>query len=125
MNRCGDTCGWVSVIVAILAGVALGVLYSLGLVAIGIVFWAYLGIGALALLLAPVYVTDGNCGCPCRYLRRLLGSAVATIVAAVVGLIVAPIGGIVAVAVILGVATLFAVLVLGTVVCLANCLCER
>lgn len=124
---CGKcNCGYISVIVAILAGVALGVLYALGFVATGIIFWVYLVSGILALLLAPLYTAGGPCTgcCRCisRYLTLLLVSAIGTVAATVVGLIVAAVAPVVVVAIALGVATLFTVLLLGTLVCLTRCL---
>ncbi len=127
--NCGKcNCAYLAIIVAILAGVALGVLFALGFIATGIVFWAYLAVGALSLLLAPVYARitsrgDG-CSCYCRYRVIQLVAAIGAIITAAVGLIVAPVAGVVVVGIVVGVATLFVTLLLGTVVCLVNCLCE-
>ncbi len=119
-------CACVTVIVAILAGVLLGVLYALGFVSTGIIFWAYLGIGVATLLLGPVYATGTSCNGSCRCFKVVrkvyLAGAIGTIVTTVVGLIVAPIASVTVVAIVLGLATFFVVWLLGTVVCLTNCL---
>ncbi len=128
MNCCRYNCVYLSVIVAILAGIALGVLYALGFVATGVIFWAYVLTGILALLLLPVYLaaaSDGvECLCVCRYRGLVAGTSVAAIVTAIVGLIVAPVAPIVAVSVVLGVATFAVTFLLGTVVCLSGCYCR-
>lgn len=124
-----ENCACVALIVAILAGVALGILSALGFVTAGIIFWAYLALGALGILLAPIYSTDGtregNCRCGCRYRQLLLGAAVGTILSATVGLLVAAIAGVTVLSIIIGVATLFATFLLGIVICLTKCLCEN
>lgn len=124
MNCCRNSCVYTAVIVAILAGVALGVLYSLGFVATGILFWAYLGIGVLGLFALPVYGLGHN-RCYCQYRTALLTGAIGTVITAALGLILAAVAGTVVVAIVVGVATFFASLWLGVLVCLANCLCER
>ena len=124
MNCCRNQCGYGAAIIAILAGVALGVLYALGFVSTGIIFWAYLGIGVLGMLLAPLYAAVG-CRCFCGFRRLYLAAAIGTVITAVAGLIVAAVGGVVAIAVVLGIATFAVVLLLGTVVCVTECLCER
>ena len=128
MNCCRCNCGYLSVIVAILAGIALGVLYALGFVATGVIFWVYVLTGILALLLLPVYNAAAgggvSCLCVCRYSRLVAGAAVATIVTAVIGLIVAPIATLVAVSIVLGVATFAVTLLLGTLGCLSGCYCR-
>ena len=50
MNCCRLNCTLLAVLVGVLAGVLVGVLYAFGLVATGVIFWAYLGIGVLGLL---------------------------------------------------------------------------
>ncbi len=126
---CRCNCGYLALLIAIFAGVLAGVLYALGFIAVGVVFWVYLGIGVLGFLLTPLYAS-GACGAGCsgcfaRYRTQLLIAAIGTIVAAVVGLIAAPFVATALVAVILGVATLFAVLLPATLVCLTECLCDR
>ena len=127
MASCRCNCGYLALIVAILAGVVLGILYALGFVATGCIFWVYLLTGITALLLAPLYTVGTDCGisCQCRYRSLLLIVAIGTVAAAGVGLIVATVASIPIIAIVVGVATLFAVLLLGTLVCLTNCLCER
>ena len=124
MNCCRNSCVYPAVIIAILAGVALGVLYSLGFVATGILFWAYLGVGVLGLFALPVYAL-ANCRCYCQYRNALLTGAIGTLVTAAIGLIVAAVADTIVVAITVGVATFFVVLLLGILVCLANCICER
>ena len=123
-----ENCACVALIVAILAGVAVGILYALGFVPTGVTFWAYLALGALSVLLMPVYTADNtgerNCRCSCRYRRWLLGAAVGTILSAAVGLLVTGIAGVVVASILVGIATLFAAFLLGITICLTNCQCE-
>ena len=122
-------CPYIAAIVALVAGVVLGVLYALGFVVTGIIFWAYLGIGVAALLLGPVYATSVTCegSCQCFGANRnvFLASAIGTVVTALAGLIVAPIASVTVVGIVLGLATFFVVWLLGTIVCLMNCLTKN
>ena len=121
-----ENCACVALIVAILAGVAVGILYALGLVPTTVTLWAYLALGALSVLLTPIYAgEEGNCQCACRYRRWLLAAAVGTILTAAVGLLVIGTVGIVAASILVGIATVFAAFLLGITVCLTNCLCEN
>ncbi|MBE7034830.1 MAG: hypothetical protein E7402_01725 [Ruminococcaceae bacterium] len=128
---CGNgKCTCLGVIVSILAGVVLGVLYSLGFVTTGVIFWAYLAIGVAAIFLAPLYsrqATEGEtCNtCACKTNRLLTLASIGTIVTGAVGLIVSLVSGVTTISIVLGVATFFAVLVLAGLVCLTNCLCSR
>ncbi len=129
MNCCRYNCVYLSVIIAILAGIALGVLYALGFVATGVIFWVYLVAGVLALLLLPVY-SAGECGrteCTCtgNYRGLIVATAIGTIVAAVIGLITATIAPVVVVSIVLGVATFLVAFLLGVLVCLSNCYCRN
>ena len=126
---CRCNCGYTALLIAIFAGVLAGVLYALGFIAVGVVFWAYLGIGVLGLLLTPLYAT-GACGAGCsrcfaRYRTQILVAGIGTVVTAVGGLIAAPFVSTTLVAIILGVATLFTVLLPATLVCLTECLCDE
>lgn len=126
---CRCNCGYLALLIGIFAGVLAGVLYALGLIAVGVIFWVYLGIGVLGLLLTPLYAT-GACGAGCsgcfaRYRTQILAAAIGTILAAVVGLIAVPFVSVTVLAIILGVATLFAVLLPATLVCLTECLCDN
>ena len=124
-----ENCACVALIVAILAGVALGILFALGLVPSVAVLRAYLALGALSVLLTPIYAADdareGNYRCACRYRRWLLVAAVGTILSATVALLVTGIAGVVVAAILVGVATLFAAFLLGITICLTNCLCDN
>ena len=126
---CKSNCLCLAVIVAILAGVALGILYAMGLVATGIIVWVYLLTGIAGILLSPLYASAqscaGRCHCFARYRAALLAGAVGAIVAAALGLILAPVATVVTVAIVLGVATFFAVLLLIAIVCLTNCLTKE
>ncbi|MBR7122528.1 MAG: hypothetical protein IKC95_03665 [Oscillospiraceae bacterium] len=128
MSCCKYNCAYVTVIAAILAGVALGILYTLGYVSAGIVFWAYLAAGVLGILLAPIYATGISCGgrcCFARYRCLVLSGAIGTVVTGVIGLLAAPFAATTAVAIILGIVTFFLVLLLGSLVCLTNCLSDN
>ena len=126
-SRC--ECAYLSLIIAIIAGVVLGVLYALGVVATGIVFWVFLAIGILGVFLAPIYAASDTCingdGCFCSYRRIFFASAVGAIVTATAGLIVAALDSVVATAIVLGLATFFSVLLVASTICLARCLCNR
>ena len=126
MSCSRENCACVALIVAILVGVAVGILYALGFVPTTVTLWAYLALGALSVLLTPIYAgEEGNCRCACRYRRWLLGAAVGTILTAAVSLLVTGIAGVVVASILVGVATLFAAFLLGITVCLTNCLCEN
>lgn len=126
---CRNSCIYLSIIAGIVAGVVLGVLYSLGYVSSGIVFWVYLGIGALAALLAPLYTTRNSykCGetCFCYYKNLILVAAIGSIIAAAVGLIIAAVASTVAIAVVFGIASFFVVMLIASLICLADCLCAQ
>lgn len=120
-----ENCACVALIVAILAGVAVGILYALGFVPTTVTLWAYLALGGLGVLLTPIYAgQERNCRCACRYRRWLLGAAVGTIISAAIGLLVIGVAGVVVASVLVGIATLFVVFLLGIFICLTNCLCE-
>ncbi len=127
MDCCKSNCIFASVIAAIISGIILGVLYSLGFVATGIIFWAFLAIGAGAALLLPLYTIGGNCAegnrCVCSYRRTLTVASIGTIIAAAVGLIV-PAFSIVVTSIIVGVATFFATFTLFSALCFARCLSD-
>jgi len=129
MNCCRYNCVYLSVIVALLAGIALGVLYALGFLTTGVVFWVYLATAVLTLLLLPVYsaIDGAKMGCTCvgNYRGFVIGLAIATIVAAVVGLIVALVSTVVVISIVLGIATFLVVFLLGVLVCLSNCFCRN
>ncbi len=128
MNCCRYNCVYLSVIVAILAGIALGVLYALGFLTAGVIFWVYLATGVLALLLLPVYsAIDGEkmgCACVGNYRGLVVGTAIATVIAAVVGVIVSLVSTVVVISIVLGIATFSVVFLLGVLVCLAGCFCR-
>ncbi len=128
MCNCKYECAYLAVIVSILSGVVLGVLYSIGLIATGLIFWVYLLIGALGILLTPIYGlnTDSGCveSCFCRYKNLITVGGIGTIIFAAVGLIIELIASTVIVAIVIGLATFFIVFLLSSVICLANCICE-
>ena len=128
MNCCKNNCVYLALIVAILTGVALGVLYSLGFIATGVIFWAYVATGVLAFLLLPIYAAGacGRTGCSCfaQYRRLIVVAAIGTLVTAVAGLIVAFVSTVVVISVVLGLATGAVVFLLGLLVCLTNCICR-
>lgn len=123
---CRCNCAYASIIIGILSGVILGVLYALGFVGTGIIFWIYLAMGVLGALLSPVYSGSASCRegrCFCRFRTLILASVIGTLISSAVGLIVAPVAATVAVAVLLGVATLFAVMLIVSALCLTDCNC--
>ena len=129
MNCSRCECGYLAVIIGIIAGVALGALYSLGFVATGIIFWALLAIGVLGVFLAPVYAGSDTClngdRCFCSYRKILLVAAVGAILTAAAGLIIVAFVSVVATAIVLGLATFFSAMLLVSTICLARCLCNR
>ncbi|MBQ4146230.1 MAG: hypothetical protein IJD36_06370 [Clostridia bacterium] len=128
MCCCKTDCTWLAIITGILVGVLLGVLYSLGFVATGIIFWAYLAIGVLGVLISPVYASEtsygGNNCCFCRFKNLFLTGAVLNIIASAIGLVVAGVASTTIVAIVIGFATLFAVIELVAVICFTNCICN-
>ena len=128
MNCCKNNCVYLAVIIGIIFGVVLGLLYGFGLVSTGIIFWAYLAVGVFGVLLAPIYSSGSSCRdserCFCSFRAFILTSALGAIVAAATGLIIAPIAPTVVVGIALGVATLFAVMLIVSAVCLTNCNCN-
>ena len=127
MDCCRSNCTFISVIIGIIAGVILGVLYALGFVSTGIVFWVYLVIGVLGVLLSPLYASNASCKgakCFCKNRVLILVSALGAIIASAAGLIVVPLASTVVVGIVLGVATLFTVMLISSVVCVVNCLCR-
>lgn len=117
-------CAYLAAFIGILAGVVLGVLYAFGFVPIGIVFWVYLATGILGVLLAPLYAFLDHDGCFCSYRGLILAATVGSIVTAAVGLLVAPIAPVAVTAIVLGLATVFFVALLVSVLCLTNCQCR-
>jgi hypothetical protein len=129
MIYCKNECAYVSVIAGLLAGVVLGILYALSLVATGVIFWVYLIVGIAGIFFLPIYA-NGNAqyertGCGCSYKNLLIIGAVGAIVTAAVGLIIQLIAPTVAVAIILGLTTFFVVFLLVTVICLTSCICSK
>ena len=127
MNCCRCECAYLSVIIGIIAGVIIGALYALGFVATGIIFWALLAIGVAGIFLTPIYaasnVYQGGERCFCNYRKVLLTASVGTVVTAAAGLIVAGLTSTIATAMLLGLATFFAVMLLVVVICLSRCMC--
>ena len=125
MSECKCSCAYVSVIVGIIAGVILGVLSAMGMISTGIIFWAYALVGAAGIFLTPVYSLLNSMGstrrCFCSYRTKLLLASIGTIIAAAVGLIVAPIAGTTVIAIVVGISTFFTATLLGLIVCLALC----
>lgn len=128
MNCCKNNCIYTSVIIGVIVGIILGVLYGFGLVSTGIVFWAYLVFGVLGVLLAPIYASGSSCRenerCFCGLKGLVLTSVLGTVIAAALGLILVPIVPTVVTAIVLGLATLFAVMLIISAVCLTNCNCR-
>ena len=126
---CRNECAYISIILGIVSGVALGVLYALGFVATGIIFWVYLAVGLAGILLLPFYVSlnvgyeNKNCGC--NYKNLIIIGSVGAIITAAVGLIIELIAPTIAVAIVLGLATFFVAFLLVTAICVTNCLCNR
>lgn len=127
--NCKYNCTCIAVIVGIIVGVILGVLYSLGFVSTGIIFWAYLAIGVAGILLAPIYALQaaqkGHAGCFCRLRGLFTAAAVGAVIASVVGFIVVGFATVPVIAIVIGVATFFAVAELALLICLAKCSCSN
>lgn len=125
---CRDDCAYLATITGIVSGVVLGVLYSLGFVATGIIFWVLLLIGVGGLFLAPVYAListgEGEKRCFCANRRLGIVGAVGAIIASAVGLVIQFIAPVIAVAIAIGLAVLFAVILLVSLICIAKCACE-
>ena len=83
MTCCQNNCSYAALILGILAGVAVGVLYALGFVTVGVLLWVYLTLGVAALLLSPVYAALSPCFCIYRtaFLIGAFGAIVAAAVA--------------------------------------------
>ncbi len=125
-NRCECTC--IGLILAVLAGVTLGVLFSLGFVATGIIFWALLATGVAAFFAAPVYAAlsdERDRNCFCRNKLTYLVGAIGTVVASVIGLLISPVATVLLVSIITGLSVFFVVLLLSVLVCITNCLCRE
>ena len=123
MNCQRNTCVWLSLIIGIIAGVVFGILYSQGIIPIGIVFWFYLAFGVLGLLLYPLY-TMRTGGCFCNYKALILSATIGSIVSSIVGQILFFTTSGIALAVFLGIATLFAFMQAASLVCLLRCHCN-
>ena len=127
MCNCRNECAYLAVIISIISGVILGTLFALGFISTGLIFWVYLLIGVLGILLTPIYgKKSGGCteSCFCRYRQLITLAGAGAIVFAVVGLVVEFIASITVLAIIIGLATFFAVFLLSTVACLAQCICN-
>ncbi len=123
MTCCQNNCSYAAVILGILAGVAVGVLYALGFVTVGVLLWVYLTLGVAAVLLSPVYAALSPCFCV--YRTAFLIGAFGAIVAAAVSFFTVGIAPLALFAVILGIATLFVVFTLVTAVCITACSCRN
>ena len=123
MTCCQNNCSYAAVILGILSGVAVGVLYALGFVTVGVLLWAYITLGAAAVLLSPVYAALSPCFCV--YRTVFLTGAFGAIVAAAIAFFTVGIAPLALFAVILGIATLFVVLSLVTAVCITACNCRN
>ncbi len=126
MSNCKCDCSYISIIAGIIFGVILGVLSAFGYVAPVITFWVYLAIGVAGIFFTPIYgLLDSLRGseyCFCSYRNILLIASAGTIIAAGAGLIIALIDSLIAIAVAIALATLFAVTLLHSVICLAKCI---
>ncbi len=123
MTCCQNNCSYAALILGILAGVAVGVLYALGFVTVGVLLWVYLTLGVAALLVSPVYAALSPCFCV--YRTAFLIGAFGAIVAAAVAFFTVGIAPLTLFAVILGIATLFVVFTLVTTVCITACNCRN
>ena len=128
MSGCRCECAYLSVLIGIIAGVALGVLFSLGFVATGIIFWLLLIVGFAGVFLAPIYAANegrrANEGCFCNIRRPFIIAAVGAIITAVLGLILSSFAPVIAIAIVLGFAVFFAVMLVVLVICNLNCICR-
>ena len=123
MNCQKNTCVWLSIVIGIIAGVLLGILYSQGIIPIGIIFWFYLAFGVLGLLLYPLYTLRTG-GCFCNYKGLILTATIGSIVSSIAGQILFFTTAVTALAVLLGIATFFAFMQATSLVCLLRCHCN-
>ncbi len=129
MENCRCECAYLGVIIGLIARVILGVLFALGFVATGIIFWVYLAIGVIVLLLLPIYsATEGvsSCNrCFCSYRKLIVIAALGAIITGAAGLVLSAVLSFTATAIILALSTFFAVLLIITVICLSKCICNN
>lgn len=127
MDCCKSNCLWISLVSGIIAGFVLGILYTFGFVATGIIFWVYILIGVLTIFLAPIYAAACSCGsrcrCFCNYRVLLTIASIGAIVASAVGIIIVAFAPVIVTAIFLGLATLFAVMALVLILCFVSYLC--
>ena len=127
MSCCKYECTCLSVIISIIIGFIIGILNFFDIVATGVIFWVFLAIGVAAVLLLPVYAltkcSEGD-KCFCCYRKLLTAASVGTIITAGIGLIIESVIGGITLAIVVGFATFFAVLLITSVICFAKCLCK-
>ena len=129
MSCCKCECAYVSIIVGIIAGVILGILFALGFVSTGIIFWAYLLVGVLGVLLAPIYGflsrVSGAERCFCGNRILYLVGAVGTVILSAISLIITAFAGTTLIAVAIALATFFVTVLIVTSICITNCVCNN
>lgn len=128
MNCCKCNCVCLSVISGLVAGIIIGILYTFGFVSPFVASLIGLAIGVIGLFLSPLYALNtsfrGEEHCFCRYRRLILVSALGAIIASVVGLLLSGPAPVFLVAIVLGLVTLFATMLVVALVCLINCMCR-
>lgn len=121
-------CLCLTIVLSIIAGVLLGILFGLGFLTAIPVFLIYLITGIAGVFFVPLYAILRNCtgesNCFCRVNKVLQIALIGTIITAAAGLIIASIASVSTVAIVLGISTFFIVLVLGTLLCYAKCICN-
>lgn len=129
MPCCKYECAYLSIIIGIIAGVILGILYAIGFVSIGIIFWAYLAVGILGALLAPIYgflsQMSGGERCFCANRLLYLVGVVGTIITAAISLIISVFAGATLIAIAVAVSTFFITVIIVTTICITNCVCNN
>ncbi len=122
-------CTYLSIVAGIIAGVVLGVLYALGFVATGIIFWLFLVTGLAGVFVSPIYASNSGClqseKCFCKFKNAIITASAGTILTAAAGLIVSTLTSTIATAIVLGLTTFFSVMLVALIICLTNCLCNN
>lgn len=130
MFDCKCDCAYISVIAGIIAGVIVGVLYALGFIEIGIFLTIAFIIGIAGIFFSPIWsllpfvASSGHCFC--SYRRLITVASVGTVITSTATYVVSRAADSVPLlATAVGISTFFAILLLGTIICLTKTVCCR